>query len=166
MFQYLFSFKGRINRAKMWLFYFGSFFVIGVMMLLENWYGRAEGLGDFFGGRLMWPHTVLGYGIAALLIALTLAYLLSYVAVVLKRLHDRNKSAWWLLLFFGVPIAFFALMLTWPAATQAFLKGAAAGVIAFAVTWLTIAWYFVELFFLRGTAGDNRFGPDPIAAKK
>jgi len=24
-------------------------------------------------------------------------------------------------------------------------------------------WVFIELYFFRGTAGDNRFGPDPLA---
>ena len=25
-------------------------------------------------------------------------------------------------------------------------------------------WYFIDVFCLRGTAGDNRFGPDPLAS--
>jgi uncharacterized membrane protein YhaH (DUF805 family) len=25
-------------------------------------------------------------------------------------------------------------------------------------------WYFIDVFCLRGTVGDNRFGPDPLGA--
>lgn len=70
-----------------------------------------------------------------------------------KRLHDRGKSAWWAPFFYFGPAAlsygndasdFFDL-----------IRGVGSLAILF--------WGIVELGFLRGTPGPNRFGPDPLA---
>jgi uncharacterized membrane protein YhaH (DUF805 family) len=47
-----------------------------------------------------------------------------------KRWHDRDKSAWWILI----------------------------GLIPF-IGWI---WVLVEVGFLKGTDGPNRFGEDPV----
>jgi|HubBroStandDraft_5_1064220.scaffolds.fasta_scaffold88381_2 uncharacterized membrane protein YhaH (DUF805 family) len=91
-----------------------------------------------------------------------------YFAVTTKRLHDRDKSAWWILTFFVVP-AFLIftpeILITTKLITEdnrpaqiALMCSGLAGI------GLTI-WSFVELYCLRGTAGDNRFGPDPLAGR-
>ena len=81
------------------------------------------------------------------------------LALVFRRLHDRNKSGWWILPFYLAPV-------TLALAARAMLdKGAnlAGGLAALAelALWL---WAFVEVGLLSGTRGKNRFGPDPRAA--
>ena len=81
-------------------------------------------------------------------------------AITTERLHDRDKSAWWLLLFYGVPAVLGQLAKTaWfpgPAGTALHYILALAG---FALT----IWGFVEIGCLRGTAGSNKYGPNPLA---
>ena len=83
-----------------------------------------------------------------------LLVLFAGLAVAIKRLHDRDKSAWWLLLFTLV-----ALILQ----TIAYYIGAVEVRLILGLACLSIAiWFVVELGFLRGTAGPNRYGPDPL----
>jgi len=78
----------------------------------------------------------------------------------IKRLHDRNKSGWYLLLFYIVPgILVTAAAVMYVTMDDATLTSAVLGLAAFAVG----VWAFVELGCLRGTVGANRYGPDPIA---
>ncbi|MBV8977870.1 MAG: DUF805 domain-containing protein [Alphaproteobacteria bacterium] len=88
-----------------------------------------------------------------------------YFAVGIKRLHDRNRSGWWILPFYVVPTAAIGLAEVIapadgpsPSAIRMILAA------VFAVVGLGLSvWGFVEMYFLRGTRGANRFGPDPMA---
>jgi uncharacterized membrane protein YhaH (DUF805 family) len=90
--------------------------------------------------------------------------LISSVFVGIKRLHDRNKSAWWLLVFYGLPFAlpFLAPLLGGDADTDTLSAGAA--VLQYAGLAISL-WALVELGFIRGTIGANPYGPDPVAPK-
>lgn len=151
---YLFSFQGRINRAKFWLFYAMQllFFLpaLGVGTVLTG----GESLDDPSDWRL--------WVTIALLIMSGLVMYVAMAAIYVKRLHDRNKSAWWLAIFYGPTIPLLAALLfmmpdNGPPMFLPFL-----GLIFFPV-WLLQMWAFIELHFLPGTVGDNRFGPDPLA---
>src|SRR5262245_1592528 len=83
----LFSFQGRINRAKYWLASLIPLALIGVVVGLQM-------------ARLPKAATVF-LSVSLLTIVLAMA-----LALGIKRLHDRNKSAWWLLIFNGLPIVF------------------------------------------------------------
>jgi uncharacterized membrane protein YhaH (DUF805 family) len=91
-----------------------------------------------------------GGGMAIILIGVIvyIPMLISGVAVGMKRLHDRNKSGWWLVLFYGLP-----MVLSWAAG-----ENMAVALFSFAIS----IWAIVELGFLRGTPGANAYGPDPI----
>ena len=134
-----FSFKGRINRARFWI---GTIpLVIGwiAAMALFNWmFMRAE---------LLVP--VYGFGIAA-----GVMLLWGQLGVCNKRLHDRGKSGWWLLIFWALPAA---VSQAGEASTDFTLRLAAA--VAIGVIWL---WAVLELGCLRGTEGPNAYGPDPL----
>lgn len=76
-------------------------------------------------------------------------------ATTIKRLHDRNKSGWWIIAFFVAP---------------ALLNGIAdalddsnAEVALLLVSVSLNLWGCFELLFRKGTSGPNRFGPDPLA---
>ena len=85
-------------------------------------------------------------------------------ATTAKRLHDRDRSGWWAIavlivnplsyvyyglffgLYFGVDVPVVQEML----------------LLMFAVTLSVLqTWIIIELFFMIGTDGLNRFGPDP-----
>src|SRR3954470_19329393 len=79
----LFGFNGRINRAKYWIV-----IVAGTVLSIIGSVLAAI-LGDTVG--------LLVNGIIAI------ATLVISIAAGIKRLHDRNKSGWWLLLFLIAP---------------------------------------------------------------
>jgi uncharacterized membrane protein YhaH (DUF805 family) len=72
-----------------------------------------------------------------------------------KRLHDRDKSAWWLLVFYALPT-----ILSTAADRMEDVQFIILHLISFGIT----VWAFVELGCLRGTVGSNRYGPDPLSA--
>lgn len=74
------------------------------------------------------------------------------IASAVRRLHDRNKSGWWLLLFLFLPTLLNTL------AGAGGDEGA-----AFALIGLPFSiWGLIEIGILRGTIGPNRFGEDPL----
>jgi uncharacterized membrane protein YhaH (DUF805 family) len=145
MSQLLFSFSGRLNRKPYWLTTLCIVLVMVVVIILIVALGGAGLMsGDFSGLGLMLLLIVLAY-IPILWIGL---------AISAKRLHDRNKSAWWLVLFYLVP---------------AILQGVGeqlgtAGIILTLAGLGISIWALVEIGFLRGTVGPNQYGPDPLSA--
>jgi uncharacterized membrane protein YhaH (DUF805 family) len=131
--QLLLGFSGRTNRAKYWIaacIYLAVTLIAGLLFFIL-------GLG------------VLFYIVVA---ALYLAMVISGIAVGIKRLHDRDKSGWWLLLFYVAP-------------------GILGGIGAAVGNWHWLfdvpsgaisLWALIELGFLRGTSGPNQYGPDPL----
>jgi uncharacterized membrane protein YhaH (DUF805 family) len=79
--------------------------------------------------------------------------IISSIAVGVKRLHDRGKSGWWLVLFYAVPGILTA------AAPPTEIAGNLLLVLSAAIE----IWALVELGCLPGTAGPNQYGPDPLA---
>jgi uncharacterized membrane protein YhaH (DUF805 family) len=130
----LFGFQGRINRAKYWI----AAVIYVVAMLIG-------GLTSF----------VLGFGVPFFVVAgiVYIAMIVSGIAIGIKRLHDRSKSGWWLLVFYLLPGVLSGL-------------GASIGLqTIFGLASLAISiWMIVELGFLRGTPGANQYGPDPLAS--
>jgi uncharacterized membrane protein YhaH (DUF805 family) len=146
----LFRFNGRINRGKYWL---------AVLIYIAVWT-------TFIAVSLIWLgglniENLLSFAGAALLIWLVGLVLLiletwSSLAVGVKRLHDRNKSGWWILLFWLGP----GILGGWQTATPDLGGGLILSLAAAAIA----IWAFVELGCLRGTPGPNQYGPDPLGA--
>ncbi len=82
-----------------------------------------------------------------------------------RRLHDRGKSGWWLLVFSGVPWSILGLMvlttaLLPPDPSLALALTVSFGLLAGLVLALGVAlWGAIELTLRPGTAGPNRYGP-------
>jgi uncharacterized membrane protein YhaH (DUF805 family) len=90
-------------------------------------------------------------------------WLLWGLSITTERLHDRDKSAWWLVVFYLVP-----LLLDQFAKALSF-TGAIGTILHYMLALLSLAimiWGFVEIGLLRGTAGPNKYGPDPLARAK
>jgi uncharacterized membrane protein YhaH (DUF805 family) len=94
-----------------------------------------------------------------MVVLVLIPWLLWGFSIATERLHDRDKSAWWLVVFYLVPGVLGQF------AKAAWFAGAAGTVLdyilALAGFALTI-WGFVEIGCLRGTAGSNTYGPDPL----
>jgi uncharacterized membrane protein YhaH (DUF805 family) len=137
----LFTFQGRINRAKWWLAVLIAVIASVVMLFL-------------------FVIPVLG---ALLALAIIIGMFVSGLAVGIKRLHDRNKSGWWLVLFYGVP-GVMGFIDTW-LGFQGFGELAGPRLLTSLVSFVIGIWAIVELGCLRGSIGPNRYGPDPVAPR-
>jgi uncharacterized membrane protein YhaH (DUF805 family) len=129
----LFSFRGRINRMPYWLVSLAMLIVMAVPFAFVATSG-------------VWPS-------AMLLLLLLIPWMWIGMALGAKRLHDRNKSAWWLVILYVLP---------------GILEGIGefagdAEVVLLIASWALSIWALVELGFLRGTPGPNDYGPDPLA---
>ena len=120
------TFDGRAPRVQVWWVLLFNIVVLVVASIIDNVLGTNFQIPGPEGMPIMMP-----YGWFYLIGALAL--LLPSLSLAFRRLHDRDKSAWWLLLSF-IPLI--------------------GGIIL-----------FVWMYCLRGTVGDNRFGPDPLGGK-
>ncbi len=108
------GFNGRARRTEYWMFIVVNMvftFVLGVTDRLIGWQlvGESGVLTTLYGVFIFLP----------------------WWAVQFRRLHDTDRSAWWLLLII-IPV---------------------------------VGWIIIILFNCqRGTAGENRYGPDPLDA--
>ena len=167
---YLFSFRGRINRAKIWLFFL-------ILVIAYIVFGLV--LNVAFGASLISFLMMLGTRPAALfaggavalpLILFGLFYALMFyigLAVSAKRLHDRNKSATWLLVFIVLPLILNivgAIVAPTDLSTGVPNTNPIKIVLSLASVAISL-WAFVELYCLRGTTGDNQYGPDPLSPR-
>ena len=83
------------------------------------------------------------------------------------KLHDRDHTGWWLVwqslvLMLAVILIVVAIAVPSEQAPLWYALAGGASVAAFAIS----VWLFVEIGFLRGTQGPNRFGPDPLGAAR
>jgi uncharacterized membrane protein YhaH (DUF805 family) len=165
---YLFRFDGRINRAKLWLamvVMLGLMMTVGLALVaIQSLFGSLApfrfGASDLF--RLLDPDTYRSFTLGdlpRLLIKLFGTSLLMWVyfATSIKRLHDRDKSGWWMVPFFAVPGLYNQFAERLPD-SYADLP------LAIAVAILCM-WGFVEMYCLKGSRKTNRFGADPLAPK-
>jgi uncharacterized membrane protein YhaH (DUF805 family) len=133
----LFGFSGRINRGKFWLAWL-IYLVIHLVLTIPASLTDSTALSALNG-------------------MVTIVIIVSSLAVVIKRLQDRNKSGWYVLLFYAAPALLFVagIMIGSTVITHGLW------LIAFALS----VWGFIELGCLRGTIGANPYGPDPVAPK-
>jgi len=168
---YLFSFQGRINRAKIWLFFlivmcvWVAFFILFATLVGFSAFTAQAHNGN---GLLAAGGGLLFLGLLSLVVYVAL--LVAALAVTTKRLHDRDKGAVWLIPFIIVPIVlngYYVTTVFTKYGLQHLMEANADPVLMvcrLAALALSL-WAFVELYCLRGTVGDNRFGPDPLAGR-
>jgi uncharacterized membrane protein YhaH (DUF805 family) len=154
--QLLFSFSGRINRAKWWLTVL-VLFILQIVLVGLTMAVPAEG----FTTLLNWIYFILSLWIS--------------LAAGTKRLHDLNRSGAWLVLFVGGPILLLIVSLVAAGVSiggtafsgetldvSQLMRLGGFALIIFA-SWLGLAiWAFVWFGCLRGTVGPNDYGPDPL----
>jgi len=139
--QLFFNFNGRVNRAKFWIAAL-IFAAINVVMAVLDYVTDQSVVFQALNGML------------------SIVILISSIAVGVKRLHDRNKSGWYLLLFYLVPSILVVIgVLIGAFVEDSTIIATVLGLLAFAIG----VWAFIEMGCLRGTIGVNQYGPDPVA---
>jgi hypothetical protein len=83
--------------------------------------------------------------------------LVSGLAISTKRLHDRDKSAWWFLVFFLLPGVLSAIAQVTPNDSGAALFGLSG--------FLISVWGLIELGCMKGDEGVNSYGANPLARR-
>jgi uncharacterized membrane protein YhaH (DUF805 family) len=163
---YLFRFEGRIGRARFWLaipVLFGLMMTVGLVVIaIHGLFGGTApfhfGASDLF--KLVDPdayRSLTWADLPRLLFKLvgTLLLMWVYFAISIKRLHDRDKSGWWMVPFFAVP-GLYNQFADWLPDSYADLP------LALASSGLVL-WGFIEMYGLNGSRKTNRFGADPLA---
>jgi uncharacterized membrane protein YhaH (DUF805 family) len=93
------------------------------------------------------------------IVLVLIPWLIWGLAIHTERLHDRGKSAWWLLAFYAIPAALGQLSSTvWLAGGAGLILHDVLELAAFGLT----VWGIVEIGCLRGIEGSNRYGPNPL----
>ena len=148
-----FSFRGRLNRKAFWLrnlALFGTalfiYFVAGLVFFTSP-SGLLTSVGTDF------PMTLVV--IRLLFIPLILVFYVASFSLAARRLHDRNKSGWWLVGYFLILVVVVGVIEDFGPDSNISLTAQLAGI-------LTGLWYFINLGLLKGTNGANKFGADPL----
>ena len=162
---FLFGFQGRINRARIWLGVLAIFcWMIFVLMVAASLGALLGATGSFSLGvndvfRLVDPETYRSHAPAHLPILViktagSSLFLWVYLAISVKRLHDRDKSGWWMVPFFAVPSLYNQFADRLPDSYADLPLAIAAAVLCL--------WGFIEMYCLKGSRKTNRFGADPL----
>lgn len=75
-------FNGRSRRKEYWYYFLINFLIITVLLLIDN--------------QLGWINKEAGMGVLSGIYAL--AVLIPGIAVAVRRLHDSNRTGWWVLI--------------------------------------------------------------------
>jgi uncharacterized membrane protein YhaH (DUF805 family) len=161
----LFSFEGRINRAKYWLatliILCCMIFVLVLLAALAAIFGIGGPLAinlvgisasiqftddDLPSKTSLFPQIVT--------IPMTCFFAWCYAAASIKRLHDRNKSGWWMIPFI-VATGLYGQFGHW-------LAGSYLAVLLGFAVFIFFIWGLVEMYCLRGSPWTNRFGANPL----
>jgi uncharacterized membrane protein YhaH (DUF805 family) len=157
---FLFGYRGRLNRAKYWLA--GLIYVAVtvvpafLLLILFNWAGVTSA--DDLTSRLQasTTATVSLLVLIVLFIIVWVGTIVSSFMVAIRRLHDRDKSGWWVVTFYVLPGLLSAV------ADGLREQSTGLAVVLYVTSLAITIWAIVELGFLRGTDGANRFGSDPL----
>jgi uncharacterized membrane protein YhaH (DUF805 family) len=153
------EFSGRSRRMEYWMFQLFMFLVYLAMVVLMMIAG---------GGALMSggdPTAIAAAGGAVMIIGglyllFALAMFIPSLAVSIRRLHDTNRSGWWIL----APLGGYAVMLVGAAVAAASPDSPGLGGILAMVGMIAVIGLGLTLLvfmFLEGTRGPNTYGPDP-----
>lgn len=168
------TFSGRAPRAEFWwfflalmIFYFIVSFVFGASIA-----GLAASQSEPSAGMM----GAMGVG-SIVLVLFWLAVLIPTIAVQVRRLHDTNRSGWWLGGFYLLYAIYFVMLMSVmgstfgaamtgsaspPAAPQAGGMLVMSMILGFVMMIYGIA--LIVFYCLPGTKGQNKYGDDPYGA--
>ncbi|HSM18814.1 MAG TPA: DUF805 domain-containing protein [Hyphomicrobiales bacterium] len=150
--------NGRISRRQFWL---GHAMILGATVVLSLVGGFVAGILSTlpgFEGLRVWGPVMIGGGVAVLA-------LVAEITLAVKRMHDRDASGLWVV---GVVVvALIANLLIGGEHIQAGESPITPLTVGLSVfTMIMGGWLIIELGFIRGTEGENRYGSEPAVSVK
>jgi uncharacterized membrane protein YhaH (DUF805 family) len=139
--QFLFSLEGRISRSQLWLRWFVPLIAISLVLLVMSLFAAAADSAAAGTFLVIW-------------LIFSLVTVWPDIAVMVKRIHDRNKTGW-LVLAYWIPAGLQLILFFADASDNA------AGSILDLITGAVAIWFLIEFGCMRGTVGTNQYGPDP-----
>ncbi len=129
------TFSGRAQRSQFWWWYLFLVIVSAVLNVIDSLIGWGIGKQtyEFTMNDQITQFESPGVGFLALIWGLVV--LIPTLAVMARRLHDTDRSGWWIL--WGYLLAIVCCI----------------GFIILLVFWIQ-----------RGTTGENKYGPDPLTS--
>ena len=153
------EFSGRSRRMEFWMWILFTFIVGIVLGIIDGVLGfrlnstpPTPGSGGAVGLAMLSSMGILG-------LLWSLVTLVPNIAVAVRRLHDTNRSGWWLLMPI-VPYAIGLVIMLGAAATQNLALIGVGGI--FTIIGLIAAIALLVFYCLPGTRGPNKYGPDPM----
>nr|WP_245649155.1 DUF805 domain-containing protein [Sphingomonas mali] len=156
------DFQGRSRRMEFWMWILFTLIVGLVLGFIDGILGFRLGpssSSSFSSGGVTGFSTFSSIGILGLL--WSLATLVPNIAVAMRRLHDTDRTGWWLLLPV-IPYVIGLVIMLGAAAGQNLGLIAVGGI--FSLIGLVGAIVLLVFYCLPGTPGPNRFGPDPLGS--
>lgn len=138
----LLTFNGRMNRAS---------YIVVQLTLLTLWFA-------------FWLKLAPSSEELRCVVALAMFWI--NTATTVKRLHDRNRRGWWAVAVSFVNLltyAYYGLFLGLYFGVDISISKELLLVMLAVALPLLQTWVVIELFFLAGSDGRNRFGPDPLS---
>lgn len=160
------DFSGRSRRMEFWMWQLFKFAVVFGVMILMMILGGAAIMGASNGD----PGAMMAAGgivmiLYLLLLLFGLAIIIPDIAVAVRRLHDTNRTGWWIL----APVAPYLIAVVSmvgggvSGSQNGMAAGGLIGIVAMLVA-LGLAITLLVFYFMEGTKGPNRYGPDPKGA--
>ncbi len=164
------NFSGRARRAEYWWFFLflvlaGIAVQVGFLSVLWRDPAFVSALQDpvRLNAWMKQSEEMLTYSLYAGVAYIVLAWL-PQLSVTIRRLHDTNRSGWFI--FMPLAVAVLAGIASGiMAATLGSSAGMAAMLLVLCLPVIASLWFMIVLC-LPGTQGTNRFGPDPITGRK
>ena len=138
-------FSGRAQRSEYWWFFLFTFVTSAVLGIIASFASALQFLEWVF----------------------SLAVLLPSLAVTVRRLHDTNRTGWWILLLLGLGLAGIIVGAVlgslvsdddgWRFIAVIFLS-IAGGLLGLVVGYLVLLYFLIQ----PGTSGSNQYGPNPL----
>jgi uncharacterized membrane protein YhaH (DUF805 family) len=138
------DFSGRAPRAEYWWYALALVIVYVVVNIVESITGLKGLIFGMYGplSALLW-----------------LATIVPGIAVGVRRLHDTNRSAWWLLLMAPYVLVVISMAMVLRGGGGGLAALGAAGLLS--IVGLICAIGLLVLMVLPSTPGENRYGPNP-----
>lgn len=158
----LFNYSGRASRAEFWWYILFVLLIVWLYKKIERSMFSSPIRGEPL-ARADWLKPELSLNdLSGFILGVML--IIPFLSVTVRRLHDRNMTGWWVLLFFAVylrlNIPFFSAFLP-----SLYLPEdhwiSAVNVIMFSIS----AYLLFNTLTKNGTKGPNRFGSDPAPVK-
>ena len=142
-FKRYFDFEGRSSRAEYWWFFLFNYLILIAALILDI---------IIFGIAAM-DETILFQGLWSL------ATFIGMISLAVRRLHDIDKTGFWLLYIYA------PLLVLIPSALFEDLAGGNFSIFLIVIAVLAMFALFITVFvfsLLPGTKGRNRFGENPL----